>query len=106
MAGHTKGPWKHLGGGDIRGPDGKTIALTYGPVKNPVPSAEANARLIAAAPELLEACQWFMAQLDASVLVRDISNDGDPDFHTRMLKFVAALGKASAAIAKAEGSAE
>ena len=65
----------------------------------------ATAHLIAAAPELLEACKWFMAQLDDGVLVRDIGNDSHPDYHIRMLKFVTHLGNASVAIAKAEGSA-
>ena len=55
--------------------------------------------------ELLEACKWFMQQLDDGVLVRDISRDGEPDYHKRMLEFVFDLGKAFTAIAKAEGSA-
>ena len=64
--------------------------------------AEANTHLIAAAPELLEACQWFIKQLDDGVLVRDISRDGEPGWPMRMLGFTGALAKAVAAIAKAE----
>ncbi len=66
----------------------------------------ANARLAAAAPDLLEACKWFMQQLDDDVLVRDISRDGEPDWPMRMLRFTARLAEAAEAIAKAEGSAD
>ena len=61
--------------------------------------AAANARLIAAAPELLEACKWFMAQLDAGHLVRDTSRDGEPDCYAHMH-----LGVVAEAIAKAEAT--
>lgn len=64
---HTPGPWMIFNGGDIgsaavRRPE--TIVIKAGTVKGEtIGEAMKNARLIAAAPELLEACQmaldWF-----------------------------------------------
>ena len=61
-----------------------------------VSSGYANARLIAAAPELLEACM-AMIELD------DRENDHAVDFHKRMELCELAFQKARAAIAKATG---
>lgn len=48
MGEHTKGPWKHVGFGDVRGPDDVCICLTHtGPEM-----AEADGELIARAPEM------------------------------------------------------
>jgi hypothetical protein len=68
---HTPGPWK------VAGPIGKgiwitdetcnnQIAVVYG--ENQTPEAEANARLIAAAPELLAACQHAKSELALAAL--------------------------------------
>ena len=57
-AGHTPGPWEARNQDAflyIFGADGNNIARIYGHGKT-VPR-DANARLIAAAPELLEACK-------------------------------------------------
>ena len=70
MTQHTPGPWDAevppscmLCTRDIRSEDGKTIALIgYRDYANDVSEDVANARLIAAAPDLLKAC-WLM--LDA-----------------------------------------
>jgi hypothetical protein len=93
---HTPGPWSVARTGDLR------LAVYGKSNKHPIsvfavgdtddteelPNAEANARLIAAAPELLEAlCE-----------ARDfIENIGDPTFETELQR------KVRAAIAKAEG---
>jgi len=63
----------------------------------------ANANLIAAAPELLEACETIAQMLDSGELCRDISRDEDRDFAIRMLEFVPKLKKLSDVIAKARG---
>lgn len=69
MSQHTPGPWKitsewsHVGLGtvtSIKGPDGYDIADMAGQDE----LAEANARLIAAAPEMLAALQWAMPRVD------------------------------------------
>lgn len=56
---HTPGPWTHRAGNNttndyVKGPDGELIAMVYAPY----PSA--NARLIAAIPDLLEALQSIL----------------------------------------------
>jgi hypothetical protein len=50
---HTPGPWR-LSGCLIRG-QGRILARTHNHITQPVAEGEANARLIAAAPELLGA---------------------------------------------------
>lgn len=66
----------------------------------------ANARLIAAAPELLAATQWFLSEMEAGTIVRDITKDGDPDWSLKMLRFVSGLQKAQTAVAKATQSCD
>lgn len=68
-------------------------------------SAEANARLIAAAPDMLAALQDVFALMDEGWLVRNTSEDHKPSFAMRQLSFVQRLAKANAAIAKATGAA-
>lgn len=58
---HTKGPWDFfsgMGGWYINSKEGKTVADAYGENKE---EAKANAKLIAAAPDLLEALQDIVA---------------------------------------------
>jgi hypothetical protein len=62
MAEHTKGPWKvHYAekrGGNIVAPSGPVASTRwFGNTHEQVMEDYANARLIAAAPDLLEACQ-------------------------------------------------
>ena len=59
--------------------------------------------LCKAAPDLLEACKWFMQALEDGRLVRDITKDVQSDWALRMLELTRDLAKAQAAIAKAEG---
>ena len=73
-AGHTPGPWRTVGGGviaDSYGWKGAIIApagtITHKDLDNGMYDnlrGEANARLIAAAPDLLEALQTLVASLD------------------------------------------
>jgi hypothetical protein len=65
-----------------------TIAL----IEADLPSAKSNARLIAAAPELLETLDYFHQ-------FASLNDDGEDE------KFTAMLEKAGAAIAKAQGGA-
>lgn len=65
---HTAGPWKHEGDGDITGIENDPENGCVGPVDiasvylRTVPGrTEANARLIAAAPELLVALEEIAA---------------------------------------------
>lgn len=61
----------------------------------PKAEVEANARLIAAAPELLEALEWAMSSGRFNYVQRTSSNSG----------FCDSVDKARAAIAKARGEA-
>lgn len=109
---YTKGPWfadeegriwrrplseLYERGGTIAGD--KPIAVVYkgwyGKDEKGYP-VEANAHLIAAAPELLEAC---MAMIEWD----DREKDHAVDFNSRMDLCQAAFDKARAAIAKATG---
>jgi starvation-inducible outer membrane lipoprotein len=56
---HTPGPWEHRGF-DVWEP-GKT-ALSIGSANRPHPEAHANARLIAAAPDMLEALRRIVEE--------------------------------------------
>ena len=77
MSGHTKGPWTAWIKGntiqiDNRGGDGRNPCVVHwsGFDNSDLLASQnkANARLIAAAPDLLEAAQAFIADVDASDL--------------------------------------
>jgi hypothetical protein len=109
---HTAGPWAVLPEEvdrdyiRVRGTrlgDRYKVANVLTPTGKGVPAREAdetraNARLIAAAPELLEACQ-ALAEWDAR------EKDHAVDFYGRLSLCEAAFAKARAAIAKATGGA-
>lgn len=99
---HTPGPWRAVDRTTremklrdlvIEGPDGIELASLYvsdgadDPVWLPI---EANARLIAAAPDLLAACRVFVSMFDAP-------------FQDRATTLAAAKQLAEAAIQQAEG---
>lgn len=72
---HTAGPWRMVPfevdrGVQILGPSGEAVGRAQLGAK-PLAVCESNARLMAASPELLEACQLFTA---AAHEVRDILN--------------------------------
>jgi hypothetical protein len=83
---HTPGPWISID--NLIGNEDCEIATLWYPEYSPNKHRErrANAKLIAAAPDLLEALQLLMAQTNSNELA-------------------VALDKARAAIAKATGSA-
>jgi hypothetical protein len=66
VSGHTPGPWKVIAEGPwVCGPVGETVCLMQYISGTPTPTP-ANARLIAAAPELLEACKAMVRATDIS----------------------------------------
>lgn len=114
MSKHTPRPWqaKHIQ------PDGtQLVPPGYGwgvvavePMRGRIDSSisgmkEDDARLIAAAPELLEALKLVWEMFDDGRIVRNIANDGKPDWALKMLEFTQELSKIQAALAKAEGRA-
>jgi len=60
---HTPGPWEILGFGHIYSATAINIASTRGSLVLELNEMEANARLIAAAPDLLEACKEALAAI-------------------------------------------
>lgn len=92
---HTKGPWRAVkashGPIDILDDQGRGIVTVYGGGVGSE-SKEANARLIAAAPDLYEALRWFIDDIDGT--------------HTVMLDFDENVAKARAALAKASPSGD
>lgn len=104
--GHTPGPWSFLidesGSGDeifgydVSAADGRSIVYYD---NNDDPQTEANARLIAAAPELLEALQGVLEGLpfDGDESEYELAQAGCTPTEA------AQLAKAFAAIARARG---
>ena len=94
---HTPGPWKQSLPDEcwIIAADGTDIAETIGDYddENVWPVMEANARLIAAAPDLLEALKRIMPYANTGASVQDVYTSEQPEFIA-----------ARAAIAKAEAS--
>lgn len=90
---HTPGPWITDGGApDVMTADKKyLIAETYADHCG-FEEAQANARLIAAAPELLECARAWMDYLEQAVAERGDEDEDEPE-----------LLKVRAAIARAEG---
>lgn len=102
---HTPGPWTtdeqehHEPHQDIKIKANKhhtvcTLWIDDAPVRDFNSAQKANARLIAAAPDLLEALQWAMSEIEALNINRDL----DPSHNE-------AVNAANAAIAKAIGGA-
>lgn len=88
MTQHTPAPWKASQfGGSITGPDGKSICAISNNIKRDQAEKLANARLIAAAPELLKALKDLL----------DAQPSGCVDHY-------AIEAKARAAVAKATGN--
>jgi len=93
---HTPGPWT-VDGAEIVDPHGATLATVYCPQPsggraqflNPIEKPHANAQLMAAAPELLDALRYWVEHVGTA-------------FHPPCEGLKGWQGKASAAIEKAE----
>lgn len=101
---HTPGPWK-AGSKSVSAPEtedrlGLDVRLYGGNARD----NRANARLIAAAPELLEACAAMIAWDEAEKAARPWNEDGGKGWHERLDACALAFEKARAAIAKATGA--
>lgn len=98
---HTPGPWAvhHYGDneGDIHGSDGKLVCMLREGDTAPEDDWSADARLIAAAPDLLSVCQSIAGDLEALLDGDDFSGMSDAELFGVMLRSL------KAAIAKAEG---
>ena len=95
MSGHTKGPWVMDRYQQLRSPDGVQVGVWGAGISwvSRSDEAEANARLIAAAPDLLEACKALVAAMRRY----EVEVDGDaPQAHRDM------MDHADAAITRAD----
>lgn len=94
MSGHTPGPWR-IGSTQTRVESraGSVLAVTDYEPHIPEVAARANARLIAAAPELLEA----LKAVEDSICLLGLHTDEDDCEGCRLRQ------RSRAAIAKAEG---
>ena len=75
---HTPGPWFALSGGNVTrntGPHWAAAGIYIAQVDQKSMSCEANARLIAAAPELAEALLCVIACLSQPVQTTEIGDD-------------------------------
>lgn len=112
MSAHTKGPWVISGGGSLHlsvlsQDDEQTIADVWFIRRDPE-EGNANARLIAAAPELLEALRVAREVITQDrTAFADCStgpdNTMEPDDLAALVEYDEALWQIDAAIAKAEG---
>lgn len=111
--GYTKGPWKVIEpkkGIPLVTPESKINDITFnwmprveGELLNRnIEEVRANARLIAAAPELLEACRDLSYWSDQ---VNSLQHAGLSILPSTWVDLYQATNKAKAAIAKAEGRA-
>lgn len=104
---HTPGPWKHVGLTMIQGA-GDPHRNIPGIVANVTPAGTlhdatvcaANARLIAAAPDLLAACKAALPEIEQEREQREYSGNDEYIEGMRSIENLIA-----AAIAKAEGAA-
>jgi hypothetical protein len=88
---HTPGPWHCDGGVQVRTGQFLAICEAMASPNRSIDAARANARLIAAAPELLEALRLFVSVCDTAPPTELMASIGS------------ACKQARAAIAKAEG---
>jgi hypothetical protein len=98
IAAHTPGPWSAARSKlndlwTVYAPKEKNIAAVHDPYGDDDAVSEANARLCAAAPDLLDA-------LKVMVLVAE---DQGPKWRAKLPGSGSPLGRAQSAIAKAEG---
>lgn len=92
---HTPGPWT-ITDREIRGPQDSGVIVArlpeWGILADGPDPAPANARLIAAAPALLDALEELLSEVTANTYPKALAELG-------------AIGRASAAIAAAKGEA-
>jgi len=108
MSKHTPGPWENSDESE-GGEDWYREYLQIGPARIDIgrgpadPEDRANARLIAAAPELLEALKWFVSNDDTNEGDEPMPKYGGQSWNEINAFWIDGLNRARAAIAKAEG---
>lgn len=117
MSGHTPGPWFAVNDGTddepmmsvkaarIAGREPRHVVAICATGDSPQPMENANARLIAAAPDLLESLEWYIGM---SKRMGNASIAGDSQAILTLMKEFAVDygGRGRAAVAKAKGESE
>ena len=114
MSPHTPGPWRLWLAGDDPGafelhgdsPEPHCDNMVIAQRNIGTPNGDegvANARLMAAAPDLLSALKAVMHGFESGVLCRNTDSDGLSDWAIKAAPSLLALGMARVAIAKADG---
>ncbi len=108
MSGHTPGSWRVIVNDEVNpqilAADGEKLIGEFPTNGHPPDSTlMPDVRLMAAAPDLLSACQGLIKMMDDGLLVRDISGDGASGWAIKQLPLVLAVKAATEAIAKAAG---
>ena len=102
---HTPGPWKvgykNESGRYIEAPDGYVAVVHYWSRSDE--EMEANARLIAAAPDLLEALIWMVENDDTNEGDEPVDLLGGESWNEYNAYWIDGLNRARSAIAKATG---
>lgn len=101
MQQHTPGPWMRRPGTlSVQGSDGRLVAnalcgtmrrTTVSTPERPRAEAEANATLMALAPDLLDALRWALDQIEDSL---------DPDHQAALAAAHALIARATSATTK------
>jgi hypothetical protein len=111
MADYTPGPWTIEEYGDDETPalvihkdTESRVCFMATPGSHGDPAKiEADAHLIAAAPELLTACVAMLGYIESGFLIRNTKNDHQTDWALKALPFVKDLQAMDTAIRKATG---
>lgn len=109
MSGHTKGPWRiRVNSHDDQDTCDKSICgdiFVLAEMKGPQYShQEANARLIAAAPDLLDALQWMVDNDETNEGDEPVESLGWQSWNEMNSYWIDGRNRALAAIAKATGA--
>lgn len=105
---HTSGPWEIVPQPTyelIYGPNSVLVGSAYGGTRTwgiSLKERRANARLIAAAPEMLEALRWAVGMAEEAIIVRETGDDPE-DTPEIIAMHRQELARAQAVLAKAEG---
>ena len=111
---YTKGEWKAdlskdlmISHNYVKFPKGIIASIFYsGYSGEEMNEADANAYLIAAAPEMYEALKAVIGFFESGEFVRDTSRDFEQGWHLKMLPVVKSIVDAQAAISKAHKEAQ
>ncbi len=98
---HTPGPWKEVGGRAVFGPD-HIVICRCGNYSKSIMEDEANARLIAAAPDLLDALRNLLTNDSIAELIDAIRLKHPDTVDDQDARLINSADEALSAISNAE----